>query len=399
MTAKTLKANGKVVHRSTHRGLTREEIDSPLEQKARQEFDEAIEQKLGPSSQPSDFDYDVDIETPTHEFYEDDDGEGIGHAPDADEVTSEVLDNYIGAEVTLPVGGAMMSGKVKRRKRSVDGQLKGTANSNPTLDTRTHEVEFPDGQIAEYGANTIAENMCGQCDVHGNQFILLDQIVDHRRKESAVSEADKYVYVNGRKQLRKTTIGWDLCILWKDGSTSWQRLADVKESNPVELAEYAVTKGIDKEPAFEWWVPHTLKKRDRLIAAVNKRYHKRTHKFGVRVPKTVEEAKRIDADNGNMLWQDAMHKEIDAVSVAFDLTPEGEKPPPTHQPIDCHLAFDVKMEDFRRKARLVAGGHTTETPATLTYASVVSRETVRIALFMAALHDLEVRQVIFRMPI
>ena len=55
------------------------------------------------------------------------------------------------------------------------------------------------------------------------------------------------------------------------------------------------------------------------------------------------------------------------------------------------MVFDVKMEDFRRKARYVAGGHMTETPATLTYASVVSRESVRIALTMAALHDLEVK--------
>ena len=49
------------------------------------------------------------------------------------------------------------------------------------------------------------------------------------------------------------------------------------------------------------------------------------------------------------------------------------------------------MEDFRRKARLVAGGHMTEAPATITYASVVSRETVRIALMLAALNDLQVK--------
>ncbi len=55
------------------------------------------------------------------------------------------------------------------------------------------------------------------------------------------------------------------------------------------------------------------------------------------------------------------------------------------------MIFDVKMEDFRRKARLAAGGHRTEAPATITYASVVSRETVHIALLMAALNDLEVK--------
>ena len=54
------------------------------------------------------------------------------------------------------------------------------------------------------------------------------------------------------------------------------------------------------------------------------------------------------------------------------------------------MVFDIKMEDFRQKTRLVAGGHMTKEPATIMYASVVSRETVRIALTIAALNDLEV---------
>ncbi len=54
------------------------------------------------------------------------------------------------------------------------------------------------------------------------------------------------------------------------------------------------------------------------------------------------------------------------------------------------MIFDVKMEDFRRKARLVAGGHMTDVPPTIMYASVVSCKTVRIALTMAALNALKV---------
>ena len=61
------------------------------------------------------------------------------------------------------------------------------------------------------------------------------------------------------------------------------------------------------------------------------------------------------------------------------------------QEIKCHMIFDVKIgENFRRKARLVAGGHTTDAPATLTYSSVVSRDSVRIALTITALNGLEV---------
>ncbi len=55
------------------------------------------------------------------------------------------------------------------------------------------------------------------------------------------------------------------------------------------------------------------------------------------------------------------------------------------------MVFDVKMEDFRQKARLLAGDHLTKAPATITYASVVSRETVRLALTFGSLNDLEVK--------
>ena len=65
--------------------------------------------------------------------------------------------------------------------------------------------------------------------------------------------------------------------------------------------------------------------------------------------------------------------------------------PPGYQQIKCHMKFDFKMgENFRRKARFVTGGHTTETPMSLTYSSVVSRDSVRIILLTAALNRLQV---------
>jgi hypothetical protein len=91
------------------------------------------------------------------------------------------------------------------------------------------------------------------------------------------------------------------------------------------------------------------------------------------------------------LWTDAIEKELKSVRVAFKILDERDSIPPGYQSIDCHFIFDVKMEDFRRKARLVAGGHTTEPPKTITYASVVSRETVRIALTLAAINALQVK--------
>ena len=65
--------------------------------------------------------------------------------------------------------------------------------------------------------------------------------------------------------------------------------------------------------------------------------------------------------------------------------------PPGYQRITCHMIFDIKMREiFCRKARLVADGHKTEPPSSITYSSVVSRDSVRIALTITALNDLKV---------
>ena len=88
---------------------------------------------------------------------------------------------------------------------------------------------------------------------------------------------------------------------------------------------------------------------------------------------------------------DAISKEMTNVRVAFEILKDGDRAPIGHKHINCHLIYDVKMEDFRRKSRLVAGGHMTETPKCMTYSSVVGRETVRIALTIAALNKLQVK--------
>jgi hypothetical protein len=99
----------------------------------------------------------------------------------------------------------------------------------------------------------------------------------------------------------------------------------------------------------------------------------------------------LDKENDNTIWPDAVRKEMNNFRIAFKIINGEESVPPTYQEICCHMIFDVKMEDFRRKARLVAGGHTTDTPHAMTYASVVSREPVTVALTLAALNDLDVK--------
>ena len=76
------------------------------------------------------------------------------------------------------------------------------------------------------------------------------------------------------------------------------------------------------------WVSFTLKKRDRIIYGFNARYHKRTHKFGVELPKYVREAEKLDIANGNTYWQDAIAKEIKAVRIAFKIINGDDAIPP-----------------------------------------------------------------------
>jgi hypothetical protein len=103
-----------------------------------------------------------------------------------------------------------------------------------------------------------------------------------------------YIKHGSNKKVRKTTNNWNLCVEWKDGTTSWERLVNLKESNPVEVAEYAAAKSLLEAPAFVWWSPHVLKKRSRIIADVTKRYHKWTHNFGIEVPKSWDDCVTLD---------------------------------------------------------------------------------------------------------
>jgi hypothetical protein len=123
-----------------------------------------------------------------------------------------------------------------------------------------------------------------------------------------------------------------------------------------------------------WWAPHVLKKRSRIIAYVTKRYYKRTRKFGIEVPKSWDDCVRLDKENDNTLWQDAVRKDMKNVRVAFKILNGEESVPSTYQEIRCHIIFDVKMEDFRHNLRFVTGGHTPDTPHAMNYASFVSRE-------------------------
>ena len=143
----------------------------------------------------------------------------------------------------------------------------------------------------------------------------------------------------------------------------------------MEAAEYAVSRGTEDEPAFAWWVPYTLRKRDTIIAAVNTRVKRKSHKYGIEVPTSINDALRIDKENGNMFWTNAVNLEMSNVGISFEVLKKGQQAPPGWRKSSGHIIFDAKM-DFTRKARWVKDGHRTHDPITSSYAGVVSRESV-----------------------
>ena len=152
-----------------------------------------------------------------------------------------------------------------------------------------------------------------------------------------------------------------------------------------------------EETVFKRWVKDVLRWRDQIISKVETRYWQKTHKFEIRITKTVKGALDVDKATGTNFWELAIQKEIDNVRIDFEKGAHkvedmrNSKVPPLYQEIICHMAFDIKMDgNFTRKYCFVAGGHTTDTPASITYSSVVSRDSVRIALMITALNDIDV---------
>jgi hypothetical protein len=396
MTYWVLTKSGRIIARSTVQHITTTDMQQEAIRQLMEVFDTSITARFADEHfvllEPGLFYLDDDLEPtapedmPTDAEY----GDMIQEArPDVD---VESYDRYLNAEVILERDGEPVRARVAKRA--------GRSHTNPLFDTREYDCIFDDGTVERYTANIIAENHYLQCDSDGHSFLVLKEIIDHTKDNSAIPISDGFIIgFNGNRFPKKTMRGWKLLCKWKDESTSWVPLVEIKDSNPVELAEYAVVNKIDQEPAFRWWAADVLRKQNRIITKIKKRYRRITHKFGIRVPKTVEEAIQIDRETNTTFWTDAIKKEMEKVGVAFEFienwTPEQVRQGIAKgdfvgfQEIDCHMVFDVKM-DLTRKARFVAGGHTTETHASLTYSSVVSRDSVRIAFLTAALNDVNV---------
>ena len=181
-------------------------------------------------------------------------------------------------------------------------------------------------------------------------------------------------------------------VKWSGGNeTSWETLLDMRQDYPSMTAQYIVSNKVSRsnrggDRVLRWakQVVKDMEKATRRIARLydffldeddNIKYIRRTqkngsrkkkrppskttYKYGVKVPRNVDEAIRFDNENGDTFWQDAMRLEVGALVDldCFEFKSKGWKPEdPGFQKTTLHMVFDVK-HDLRRKARLVAGGH------------------------------------------
>ena len=92
--------------------------------------------------------------------------------------------------------------------------------------------------------------------------------------------------------------GWKHVIQRKDGFNSWILLKNLKESYLIEVHVYEMTRCIYNYPAYVWWVPYTLRKRNIIISIIHHRIRKTTHKYGIKIPSNIEHAYDLDEING-----------------------------------------------------------------------------------------------------
>ena len=158
-----LKANGNVVPRCSLRPLQMSETQSPCEVRKCKTFNHLIKRRWGTLINP--------LKEPVKTNNDENDGSG-----DEDDINEQQLHRRVNhngqllnqhpaynrilyAEVQLQLGEQYIMGKVRRRALGPDRNITRKYNDNPYLNSVMYEVEFIDGQVKEYGANIIAENM------------------------------------------------------------------------------------------------------------------------------------------------------------------------------------------------------------------------------------------------
>ena len=208
-----------------------------------------------PTSPLSDSDVVTDSDL---ELYEDDSNGTAPNIPAADLVDAtgkpvqlkSFEDTLINLEVLLPQDDGNALAKVLRRSVDAKGHFIGsTYSDNPLWNTAVYDCKFADGTTKSYAANVIAESIYDGVNADGYAKGSSYMIIDHKSSGEAVKKEDKwFITKSGTKRLQQTTVGWKLLIEWADGTRQWTDLRLLKNSSPVQVAEYATARGIVDEP-------------------------------------------------------------------------------------------------------------------------------------------------------
>jgi hypothetical protein len=168
-------------------------------------------------------------------------------------------------------------------------------------------------------------------------------------------------------------------IEWVNAEITKEPLTIIAADDPVSCAIYARENGLLDKPGWKRF-KHIAKQEKKFTRMVNQAkltsYNTAPrYKYGFEVPRTYEEALRLDKRNGNTKWADAAKFELTQIDDYHTFIDKGHhtkvKAPAGYKKIRVRLIFDVK-HDGRHKARLVADGHLTDIPLELVYSGVVS---------------------------
>jgi len=194
---------------------------------------------------------------------------------------------------------------------------------------------------------------------------------------------------------------WNLKVLWEGNEVTWEPLTTADRTGMFDFDRVTVANYAAKNKLLDtkgWKLPGMktqAKVQRRMIRTANKAKlhsfrHKPIYMYGFQVPRNHEQAMEMDRENGNTKWFDAEQAELSQIDEYDTFTDKGEgyTPSQDYKKIRVHFVYAVK-HDGRHKARLVAGGHLTETPIDSVYSSVVSLRGIRILTFLSELNGCE----------
>ena len=194
---------------------------------------------------------------------------------------------------------------------------------------------------------------------------------------------------------------YSVMVEWESGEVTYEPLTLISKDDPITCAVYA--KKHDLLDTTGWkHLKRYAKTSKRLIRAVKQSRIRQVrtsarYQHGFQVPKDYNDAMRLDKENGNTHWQDAMDLELTQIHEYKVFKDTGKAQfhngkvviPDGFQKIRVHFVYAVK-HDGRFKARLVADGHLTKEPVESIYSGVVSLRSLRMVVFLSQLNNLEI---------